>query len=258
MKRIAAAALVACLMSATSALAQQDDHHGDRNNGQPHADRGGAPRGAGATHGGVAPQAVAPQAFVGRPGGNGHPSGVGAPAFVHQQGGQPGGFNPQAQSFHRNGVQAGVGVQGGVTSQAFVGHSGGQNHFNPAGGQNHFNPAGGQNHFNSNFGAPGFHPGGERPRYSAQFFPHSFNSGARFHWRSGSWNGPRGYYYRPWFYGQILPFGWFAPEWYISDYYDYELPVPPYGYEWVRNGPDALLVNIDNGMVVEDVPGIFY
>jgi hypothetical protein len=192
-------------MSATSVLAQQPDNHHHNNPSPPPHPAGGPP------HGGPPPGGV-------------HPGG--APAFVRPLGGPPGGFNPQAQNFHRNGVPGGVGVQSGP------GHPG--------------------------FGAPGFRPGGARPRYSAQFFPHSFNPGSRFHWRAGSWYGPQGFFYRPWFYGQILPFGWFAPEWYINDYYDYDLPVPPYGYEWIRNGPDALLVNIDNGMVVEDVPGIFY
>jgi hypothetical protein len=115
----------------------------------------------------------------------------------------------------------------------------------------------GNNHRPS-FGAPGFRPGGNRPQYNAQFFPRTFNLGQRFQWRNGPWRGPQGYAYRPWFYGQILPFGWFSAQWYISDYYDYDLPVPPYGYEWIRNGPDALLVDIGSGEVVESVPGIFY
>ena len=112
--------------------------------------------------------------------------------------------------------------------------------------------------FHPKFGAPGFNPGGQRPRYSPTFFPHTFNLGARFHWRGQAWYGPQGYYYRPWYYGQILPFGWFASQWWINDYYDYDLPVPPYGYEWVRNGPDALLVDVNTGEVVEDIPGAFY
>jgi Ni/Co efflux regulator RcnB len=201
MTRIAAAALVACLMGATSALAQQPDNH-HHNNPSPPA------KSAGPTHGGPTPTF--------------HPQG-GPPGGFHPQGGPPGGFNPQAQNFHRNVVPGGVGVQG-----------------------------------RPSFGAPGFRPGGVRPQYNAQFFPRSFNPGARFNWRGGAWYGPQGYSYRPWYYGQILPFGWFTAQWYINDYYDYQLPVPPYGYEWIRNGPDALLVNIDSGMVAEDVPGIFY
>jgi Ni/Co efflux regulator RcnB len=35
------------------------------------------------------------------------------------------------------------------------------------------------------------------------------------------------------------------------------LPPPPLGYAWVRVGPDALLVNLTNGTVVEAVYGLF-
>ncbi len=110
----------------------------------------------------------------------------------------------------------------------------------------------------SNFGAPGFHPGGERPRYNPEFFPRIFHPQERFEWRGGHWRGPPGWYYRTWYYGQILPWGWFDEGYWISDYWFYDLPVPPYGYEWVRNGPDALLVDLRSGMIVEVVPGIFY
>ena len=117
---------------------------------------------------------------------------------------------------------------------------------------------GAPNNFHPEFGAPGFHPGSERPRYNPDFFPRIFHPRERFQWREGHWRGPPGWYYRSWFYGQILPWGWFAQDYWISDYWDYDLPVPPYGYEWVRNGPDALLVNIGTGFVAEVVPGIFY
>ena len=112
--------------------------------------------------------------------------------------------------------------------------------------------------FNPRFGAPGYRPGGQQPQYSPQYFPRTFNMGVRYHWRGGSWRGPQGWYYRSWSYGQILPFAWLGSSWWISDYWDYGLPVPPYGYAWIRNGPDALLVNIRSGEVVEVVPGIFY
>lgn len=112
--------------------------------------------------------------------------------------------------------------------------------------------------FNPRFGAPGYRPGGQQPQYSPQYFPRTFNMGVRYHWRGGSWRGPQGWYYRSWSYGQILPFAWLGSSWWITDYWDYGLPVPPYGYEWIRNGPDALLVDINTGEVVEVIPGIFY
>ena len=199
----------------------------------------------------------------GAPGGGPvHPQGNGA--GFQPQGAQPG-FQAQDRGSHRNGGQpqgngAGFQPQGGQNGFQAQDHGSHRNGGQPQGfaGQPGSNGEARGNAFRPAFGAPGFRPGGARPHYSTQYFPRTFNPSNRFHWRGGSWNGPRGYYYRPWFYGQVLPFGWFSSEWYIDDYYDYDLPVPPYGFEWVRNGPDALLVNIGTGMVVESVPGIFY
>jgi Ni/Co efflux regulator RcnB len=36
------------------------------------------------------------------------------------------------------------------------------------------------------------------------------------------------------------------------------LPDPPYGYVWVRYGPDAMLVAVDNGQILSVVYGLFY
>lgn len=161
---------------------------------------------------------------------------------VHNNGGQPH-YSPQVHNFqggpHNNTPQiVQHNFQGGP--QVYQYNQGGPQNFHPG------------------IGAPGFNPGGPRPHYSPQFFPHVFNPGARFHWRGGFWRGPPGWYYHSWYYGQYLPYGWFASEWWINDYWDYDLPVPPYGYEWVRNGPDALLINVYTGFVAEVVPGIFY
>jgi Ni/Co efflux regulator RcnB len=97
-----------------------------------------------------------------------------------------------------------------------------------------------------------------RARYNARNFPRTVHPEQRFHWRGGDWRGPPGYYYRHWGYGQRLPWGWFGPQWYIDDFDDYDLPPPPWGYAWVRMGPDALLVNIGSGLIVEAVYGLFW
>ncbi len=44
----------------------------------------------------------------------------------------------------------------------------------------------------------------------------------------------------------------------MTDYWDYDLPVPPFGYQWVRVGPDVLLINIATGFVAETIYGLFY
>ena len=77
----------------------------------------------------------------------------------------------------------------------------------------------------------------------------------RFH---GQWNQPQGYHYQRWGYGDHLPFGWFAAAFWITDFLDYDLTPPPYGYAWVREGPDAVLVNIYDGTVVQVAYGVFY
>jgi Ni/Co efflux regulator RcnB len=97
-----------------------------------------------------------------------------------------------------------------------------------------------------------------RERFDPDRFPRIFRPEHRFEWRDRDDWAPHGWFYRTWFYGQILPWGWFGPDLWISDYWYYDLPTPPYGYEWIRNGPDALLVDTRSGVVVEVVPGIFY
>jgi len=110
------------------------------------------------------------------------------------------------------------------------------------------------------FGAPGFAPsGGDRPRYDPQFFPQHVRPAQRFRWSSDhAWAPQPGFYPHHWRYGDYLPEGWFAPGFWIYDYDSYSLPVPPYGYEWVRYGADALLVDTYSGEVVETVYGLFY
>ena len=114
--------------------------------------------------------------------------------------------------------------------------------------------------YSPRFGAPGFRPGqgAARPHYDAQYFPRVFQPEHRYAWRGQPWISQPGYYYRHWAYGDRLPFGWFTDRWIINDYYYYDLAVPPYGYEWIRVGPDALLVDLDDGTVVESVYGLFY
>lgn len=83
------------------------------------------------------------------------------------------------------------------------------------------------------YGGPVFHPG---PIGPGPYWPAGF---------------------RHWEYGQYLPRALFAPAAYVLDYASYELGAPPADCEWVRNGPDALLVNLDSGQVIQVVPGAF-
>jgi Ni/Co efflux regulator RcnB len=68
---------------------------------------------------------------------------------------------------------------------------------------------------------------------------------------------PYNWSYRSWRVGERLPFLFLSDGYYI-EFGPYGLPRPPYGYRWVRFGPDVLLVNVYTGEIVEVVYDIFY
>jgi Ni/Co efflux regulator RcnB len=254
MRRIATAAIALCLMGGTAALAEPGHNDGGHNDGG-HNDGGHHDSGhndSGHNNGGHSnggqPQNVqhgAPQMFERSvQGGPPNPQHNDAPQVYerhfdrgqHDQG-------QQLDDRHFDRGQRDLGPQ--VFEHRDRGDQQGRDFHN-------------DDRFRPDFGAPGFRPGGDRPRYSPEFFPRMFHPRERFEWRDGHWRGPPGWYYRSWFYGEILPWGWFDEGYWINDYWFYDLPVPPYGFEWIRSGPDVLLVDLRSGMIVEVVPGIFY
>ena len=71
------------------------------------------------------------------------------------------------------------------------------------------------------------------------------------------WNYPRGYAYRRWAAGLILPTIFLNSTYYYNDYNTLGLYPPPSGYRWVRYGPDLLLVRKKNGKIKEVYYGVF-
>jgi Ni/Co efflux regulator RcnB len=69
---------------------------------------------------------------------------------------------------------------------------------------------------------------------------------------------PRGWAYRRWVIGAVLPPVFLASAYYYYDWADLGLPPPQPGFQWVRYGPDLLLVDITTGQVVDAVYGAFY
>jgi len=68
----------------------------------------------------------------------------------------------------------------------------------------------------------------------------------------------RGYAYRPFIRGERFPAFLLLTNYFIYNYYLYNLSPPPGpGLVWVRFGPDALLVNTYTGEVVDTAPGLF-
>ncbi len=85
---------------------------------------------------------------------------------------------------------------------------------------------------------------------------HEWNAGQRF--RGPSYAYPRGFGFRVWAFGEFLPSPFFVSDYVIADYWDYGLPAPPYGFEWVRVGADALLVRPVDGYILDVAHNLFW
>ncbi len=105
---------------------------------------------------------------------------------------------------------------------------------------------------------------GQRPpewnqhAHDVDFHSYQWNrtSQQRYHYRP--YEPPHGYYYRHWTYGQVFPTVFWSQNYWLTDYYSFGLVNPPYGYVWVRYGPDALLVNVYNGQILSVEYNVFY
>ena len=66
-----------------------------------------------------------------------------------------------------------------------------------------------------------------------------------------------GYAYQRWAVGAILPPLLLAPEYFYPDWDALGLDPPPPYFEWVRYGPDLLLVNVTTGEVADTIYDAF-
>jgi Ni/Co efflux regulator RcnB len=86
-------------------------------------------------------------------------------------------------------------------------------------------------------------------------YQHNFQAARAF--RIGPYHRPPGWVDHRWGFGEILPRAYWGAEYLIADYWLFALEVPPGGYEWVRDGSDALLVNTGNGEILQVEYGVF-
>jgi Ni/Co efflux regulator RcnB len=93
-------------------------------------------------------------------------------------------------------------------------------------------------------------------RVNMAHFHHVFRAPHRY--RIGVWHAPRGFRYRRFGIGEHIPALLLVPAFFLLDYYDYGLEEPDYGYVWVRDGDDAVLVDRYTGEVVEVEYDVFY
>jgi nickel/cobalt transporter regulator len=69
---------------------------------------------------------------------------------------------------------------------------------------------------------------------------------------------PPGFGYRRWVIGGILPPVFLTSAYFYADYAALGVPPPEPGFQWVRYGPDLLLVNVATGEVVDTIYDAFY
>lgn len=94
---------------------------------------------------------------------------------------------------------------------------------------------------------------------SHNFDRHSFqrNVTAARHFHIGGYARPHGWYSHHWTYGEILPALFWSQTYWLTDFYDYGLDAPPPGFVWVRDGDDALLVDMSSGEILQVDYGVF-
>ena len=86
-------------------------------------------------------------------------------------------------------------------------------------------------------------------------YQHNFQAARSYH--IGPYRRPAGWRAHRWGYGEILPRAYWGPQYVIGDYWLFALEVPPAGYEWVRDGADALLIDTTSGEILQVEYGVF-
>jgi Ni/Co efflux regulator RcnB len=86
-------------------------------------------------------------------------------------------------------------------------------------------------------------------------YQHNFQAARSYH--VGPYHRPPGWAPHHWGYGEILPRAYWGPQYLLADYWLFALEVPPVGFEWVRDGADALLINTSSGEILQVEYGVF-
>lgn len=95
--------------------------------------------------------------------------------------------------------------------------------------------------------------GGPGPHGAFTYHGHPFN---RVH--AAPFIYPNGWGYRRWGIGMALPPLFLAQSYWYNDWAALGLPPPEPGFQWVRYGPDLLLVNISTGQVADVIYDALY
>ena len=99
--------------------------------------------------------------------------------------------------------------------------------------------------------------GGPRRDYSGfRDYHRAFNAPRRFN--VPYYRRPAGWYSHRWTFGEFLPAAFWARDYWIIDFEEYDLPPPPWGTIWVRVAGDALLIDEDTGEIITVAYNVFY
>jgi Ni/Co efflux regulator RcnB len=86
-------------------------------------------------------------------------------------------------------------------------------------------------------------------------YHHNYQAARSF--RVGPYHRPPGWAAHHWVYGQFLPRAYWAAQYILADYWLFGLEVPPAGYEWVRDGADAIMISVETGEILQVEYGVF-
>ncbi len=113
--------------------------------------------------------------------------------------------------------------------------------------------------FDWNHYRPGVRPfdwARHRHDFDRHLWERNLRATRRYHWHY--YHRPHGWYYRRWVFGEIFPRAFWEKRYWITSYWRFGLPDPPYGFVWVRYGNDAVLVDVETGVILRVVYGVFY
>jgi len=99
--------------------------------------------------------------------------------------------------------------------------------------------------------------GGPRHDFSGfRDYHRDFRASHRF--QMPSYRRPAGWYTHRWAFGEFLPGAFWARDYWLIDFADYDLPPPPFGAVWVRVDRDALLIDEESGEIITVAYDVFY
>ncbi|HSC18097.1 MAG TPA: RcnB family protein [Rhizomicrobium sp.] len=97
----------------------------------------------------------------------------------------------------------------------------------------------------------------ERPNGNVRVTRKVIRPAHRYH-VNRTWVAPRGFVFRHFRLGERVPTVLLASEYFLLSPWLYGLEAAPYGYVWIREGSDAVLVDRYTGAVVQVAYDVFY